>query len=289
VLTEFGLKIAPSTYYAALTRRPSRRAVRDEELKTMIVKIYEENYSVYGAKKVWRQLRRNGVQVGRCRVERLMRDLQLVGALRGKIVRTTVSDPAAERAADLVKRQFTAGAPNRLWVADFTYVATWAGTVYTAFAIDAFSRKIVGWKTSMSKETDLVLDAIDMALRARHYQPGPRVDKLVHHSDAGSQLRLNLSSQHLDREVCYGARARLGRGSDGQAADAVTGSPTGRPQETSAIVLDSDRTGGDKYRCRAHGRRVAGPRHSVVPRMWRSDTSVGFPRGFGPVPVVRRA
>jgi putative transposase len=93
VLTEFGLKIAPSTYYAALTRRPSRRAVRDEELKTMIVKIYEENYSVYGAKKVWRQLRRNGVQVGRCRVERLMRDLQLVGALRGKIVRTTVSDP----------------------------------------------------------------------------------------------------------------------------------------------------------------------------------------------------
>jgi putative transposase len=144
VLTEFGLKIAPSTYYAALTRRPSRRAVRDEELKTMIVKIYEENYSVYGAKKVWRQLRRNGVQVGRCRVERLMRDLQLVGALRGKIVRTTVSDPAVERAADLVKRQFTAGAPNRLWVADFTYVATWAGTVYTAFAIDAFSRKIVG-------------------------------------------------------------------------------------------------------------------------------------------------
>ena len=190
MLTEFGLKIAPSTYYAALTRRPSRRAVRDEELKTMIVKIYEENYSVYGAKKVWRQLRRNGVQVGRCRVERLMRDLQLVGALRGKIVRTTVSDPAAERAADLVKRQFTAGAPNRLWVADFTYVATWAGTVYTAFAIDAFSRKIVGWKTSMSKETDLVLDAIDMALRARHYQPGPRVDKLVHHSDAGSPVHV---------------------------------------------------------------------------------------------------
>jgi putative transposase len=179
VLTEFGLKIAPSTYYAALTRRPSRRAVRDEELKTMIVKIYEENYSVYGAKKVWRQLRRNGVQVGRCRVERLMRDLQLVGALRGKIVRTTVPEPAAERAADLVKRQFTAGAPNRLWVADFTYVATWAGTVYTALAIDAFSRKIVGWKTGMSKEADLVLDAIDMALRARHYQPGPRVDKPV--------------------------------------------------------------------------------------------------------------
>ena len=130
MLTEFGLKIAPSTYYATLTRRPSMRAVRDEELKTMIVKIYEENYSVYGAKKVWRQLRRNGVQVGRCRVERLMRDLGLAGVLRGKAVRTTVPDPGAERAADLVKRQFTAGAPDRLWVADFTYVATWAGTVY---------------------------------------------------------------------------------------------------------------------------------------------------------------
>ena len=138
----------------------------------MIDKIYQENYSVYGARKVWWQLRRDGVEVGRCRVERLMRDMGLAGAVRGKTVRTTVSDKDGVRAADLVKRQFAAGAPNRLWVADFTYVATWAGTVYVAFAIDVFSRKIVGWRASMSKETDLVLDAIDMGLRERRYRPG---------------------------------------------------------------------------------------------------------------------
>ena len=197
MLTEFGLQIAPSTYYAALTRPPSERAVRDEELKEMIDKIYRENYSVYGARKVWWQLRRDGVAVGRCRVERLMRRMGLAGAVRGKTVRTTVSDKDGVRAADLVKRQFAAGAPNRLWVADFTYVATWAGTVYVAFAIDVFSRKIVGWRASMSKETDLVLDAIDMGLRDRRYQPRPGVDKLVHHSDAGSQYTSFRFTQHL--------------------------------------------------------------------------------------------
>jgi putative transposase len=197
VLTEFGLKIAPSTYYAARTRPPSARAVRDEELKEMIDKIYRENYSVYGARKVWWQLHRDGVRVGRCRVERLMRRMGLTGAVRGKTVRTTVQDDAGVRAADLVKRQFTAGAPNRLWVADFTYVATWAGTVYVAFAIDVFSRKIVGWRARMSKETGLVLDAIDMGLAAQQYRPGPGSDKLVHHSDAGSQYTSFRFTQHL--------------------------------------------------------------------------------------------
>jgi putative transposase len=211
VLTEFGLKISPSTYYAALTRRPSQRAIRDEELKEMIKKIYKENFSVYGAKKVWKQLLRDGVQVGRCRVERLMRELGLAGAVRGKTVRTTVSDPAGARAADLVKRQFTAGAPNRLWVADFTYVATWAGTVYVAFAIDVFSRKIVGWRAAMSKETDLVLDAIDMGLRARNYYPGLDGDKLVHHSDAGSQGGFNWWSQHWLLAVNIAHRGALRR------------------------------------------------------------------------------
>jgi putative transposase len=197
VLTEFGLKIAPSTYYAVLTRSPSEREVRDEELIAMIEKIYRENYSVYGARKVWWQLRRDGVAVGRCRVERLMRRAGLVGVVRGKPVRTTVPDPDGVRAADLVKRQFAAGAPNRLWVADFTYVATWAGTVYVAFAIDVFSRKIVGWRASTSKETDLVLDAIDMGLRGRRYRPGPGSDRLVHHSDAGSQYTSFRFTQHL--------------------------------------------------------------------------------------------
>jgi putative transposase len=120
----------------------------------------------------------------------------LAGAVRGKTVRTTIQGKDGVRAADLVKRQFAAGAPNRLWVADFTYVATWAGTVYVAFAIDVFSRKIVGWRAVMSKETNLVLDAIDMGLHARNYHPGRDGDKLVHHSDAGSQGGFNQSSQH---------------------------------------------------------------------------------------------
>jgi putative transposase len=201
VLTDFGVQIAPSTYYAARARPPSPRAVRDEELKKEIVRVFKENYSVYGAKKIWWALNREGIRVGRCRVERLMRALGLAGVVRGKTIRTTVSDPDAERATDLVKRQFTAGAPNRLWVADFTHVSTWAGTVYVAFAIDVFSRRIVGWSASMSKETDLVLDAIDMGLRLRRYRKpvdaAADTGKLVHHSDAGSQYTSFRFTQHL--------------------------------------------------------------------------------------------
>jgi putative transposase len=197
VLTDFGVQIAPSTYYAARARPPSPRAVRDEELKKQIVRVFKENYSVYGAKKIWWALNREGIRVGRCRVERLMRALGLTGAVRGKPIRTTVSDPDAERATDLVRRQFAAGAPNRLWVADFTHVSTWAGTVYVAFAIDVFSRRIVGWSASMSKETDLVLDAIDMGLRLRRYRKpvdaGVDTGKLIHHSDAGSQPSIRRS------------------------------------------------------------------------------------------------
>jgi putative transposase len=197
VLTDFSLRIAPSTYYAAITRPLSARAVRDEQLKKDIVRVYEENYSVYGEQKVWWALNREGIVVGRCRVERLMRALGLVGAVRGKKVRTTVSDPDAARAPDLVKRQFAAGAPNRLWMADFTYVSTWAGTVYTAFAIDVFSRRIVGWTTSMSKETGLVLDTIEMGLRVRDYREQDGEGKLIHHSDAGSQYTSFRFTQHL--------------------------------------------------------------------------------------------
>lgn len=198
MLTEFGVKIAPQTYYAARKRPKSKRAVRDEELMTEMTRVYEENYRVYGARKIWRQLQRDGIAVGCGRVERLMRKLGIAGVVRGKTVRTTIGDKDGVRAADLVKRRFAAGAPNRLWVADFTYVASWAGTVYTAFAIDVFSRKIVGWCCSMSKETDLVLDAIEMDLRQRDYRQGDGEGKLIHHSDAGSQGEFNRSSQHLD-------------------------------------------------------------------------------------------
>jgi putative transposase len=197
VLTEFGIKIAPSTYYAAVTRPASRRARRDEELMEEIRRVYDENYRVYGARKIWRQLRREGVMVGRGRVERLMRRLGLVGVVRGKTVRTTIQDKDDVRAPDLVQRQFTAGAPNRLWVADFTYVATRAGTVYVAFVIDVFSRAIVGWRASMSKETDLVLDAIDRGLRHRDYRPVEGEEKLIHHSDAGRQYTSFRFTGHL--------------------------------------------------------------------------------------------
>jgi putative transposase len=197
VLTEYGLKIAPSTYYAARSRPKSRREAEDEQLMTEIRRVYDENYRVYGTRKIWRQLRREGIQVGRGRVERLMRRLGITGVVRGKTVRTTIQDLGGVRAADLVCRQFAAGAPNRLWVADFTYVATWAGTVYVAFAIDVFSRKIVGWRASTSKETDLVLDAIDMGLRHRDYRQTDGEEKLIHHSDAGSQYTSFRFTQHL--------------------------------------------------------------------------------------------
>ena len=190
-----------------MTRPASARQVRDEELKKEIQRVYDENYRVYGARKIWEQLNREGIKIGRCRVERLMRQLDLAGVVRGKTVRTTVSDKDGVRAVDLVKRQFTAGAPNRLWVADFTYVATWAGTVYVAFAIDAFSRKIVGWCASMSKETDLVLDVIEEGLRQRNYRWIEGQDRLVHHSDAGSQYTSFRFIQHL---IAAGIDASIG-------------------------------------------------------------------------------
>jgi putative transposase len=148
-----------------------------------IRRVYEENYCVYGARKIWNQLNREGIEVARCTVERLMGTLGISGAVRGKTRRTTVVDPSARRPPDLVKRDFTAVAPNRLWVADFTYRATWAGTVYTAFVIDVYSRRIVGWRTATSMTTDLPLDALEMAIWARN----DRLDNLVHHSDRGTQ------------------------------------------------------------------------------------------------------
>ena len=197
MLTDFGIKIAPSTYYAALSRPKSKREVCDEELMKEIRRVYDENYKVYGARKIWRQLNREGIVVGRGRVERLMRRMGLAGVVRGKTVRTTISDKDGVRAADLVKRQFVAGAPNRLWVADFTYVATRAGTVYVAFSIDVFSRKIVGWAASMSKETDLVLDTLERGLRDRDCRRSDGEFRLVYHSDAGSQYTSFRFAQHL--------------------------------------------------------------------------------------------
>ncbi|MEU8911681.1 IS3 family transposase, partial [Streptomyces mirabilis] len=160
-LTEHDCKIAPSTYYAHKKRleAPCARSVRDEELKERIQEVHTSNYRVYGARKIWRELNRQGHAVARCTVERLMRELGITGAVRGKKVVTTLPGGPAERAPDLLDRDFVAAAPNRCWVADFTHVKTWAGVVYVAFVVDTFSRRIVGWSAATVKETVFVLDA----------------------------------------------------------------------------------------------------------------------------------
>lgn len=183
------LGIAPSTYYAvkARQRAPSARALRDAELLVEIRRVHARTRGLYGARKVWLQLRREGVEVARCTVERLMRQAGLEGVRRGRTRRTTIPDTTAQRPLDLVDRDFTAAAPNRLWVSDFTYVMTYSGVVYVAFTIDAFSRRIVGWKADTNMRTELVLDTLEMALWQRDRDGVPLADGMVSHSDAGSQ------------------------------------------------------------------------------------------------------
>ncbi|MBK3587997.1 IS3 family transposase [Streptomyces sp. MBT57] len=201
MLTEHDCKIAPSTYYAAKERatEPSARRVRDAALKELITEVHEANFRVYGARKVWRELHRQGHPVARCTVERLMRELGIAGAVRGRKIITTIPDSAVERARDLLDRNFVAAAPNRCWVADFTHVKTWSAVVYVAFVVDTFSRRIVGWSAATSKETRLVLDALDMSLwqRNRDEQPHQR-GELIHHSDAGSPYTSFRLAEHLD-------------------------------------------------------------------------------------------
>ncbi len=202
------LQVAPSTFYAARTRRPCRRAVRDAELEEHIRRVFEDNYGVYGARKVWRQLNREGIEVARCTVERLMRQLGLAGRVRGRRRRTTLPAPAADRPADLVERSFAASGSNRLWVADITYVAIWSGFAYAALVIDVFSPAIVGWRVSNTLRADLALDALDMAIWARKHRQFPG---LVHHSDRGVQTGLNRSRQHRLFGESVGVRRVLRR------------------------------------------------------------------------------
>jgi putative transposase len=189
-------QIAPSTYYAAKTRPASARMVRDTELTVTIAQIHEANYDVYGARKIWHELQRQGVEVARCTVERLMRQAGLRGLLRDKSPRTTRAAPETGRPGDLVKRNFTAEQPNQLWVADLTYVRTSVGWVYAAFVLDVYSRLIVGWQVSTSLYTDLALDALKMAIWRRENQ-GADLRKLIHHSDRGVQYRAIRYSQRL--------------------------------------------------------------------------------------------
>ena len=196
VLSEHGCSIAPSTYYDARNRSAFRRALRDEELKAAVSRVHAENYSVYGTRKVWLEMRREGIDVARCTVERLMGVLGLEGARRGKTKRTTIADPQGRRADDLVQRKFNPVAPNVLWVADFTYVSTWSGWVYVAFVIDAYSRRILGWRTATTMTTPLVLDAIEHAIWTRRREGITELAGLIHHNDRGSQGGFNWSSQH---------------------------------------------------------------------------------------------
>jgi putative transposase len=203
------LQIAPATYYAALSRPPSPRAVRDGELRVAITRVWHEHLGVYGADKVWAQLNREGVRVARCTVERLMRGLGLRGVVRGKTsVRTTLGAQATSRPADLVQRHFHATAPNRLWVADLTYVKTHSGWVYVAFIIDVFSRSVVGWQVARSLRTDLALDALEMAIWRRRTR---RLDGLIHHSDRGVQY---LAIRYTERLAEAGVVASVGSRGD---------------------------------------------------------------------------
>jgi len=207
------LQVAPSAYrrHAARQRDPalrSPRARRDEKLVPAIKRVWQDNLRVYGADKVWRQLNREGIAVARCTVERLMRSQGLQGVRRGKRMRTTIAEDAADRPLDRVNRQFQATRPNQLWVSDFTYVSTWQGWQYVAFVIDVYARRIVGWRVSQSMTTDFVLDALEQALYAR--QPD-NDGTLIHHSDRGAQY---VSIRYSERLAEAGVEPSVGSKGD---------------------------------------------------------------------------
>ncbi len=201
------LQVAPSTYYAAKSRKPSARAIRDAVTAVTVMTVFKANYSVYGVHKMWKALQRAGEDVGRDQVARIMRGLGIAGARRGGKVFTTRPDDKAVRPPDLVDRKFTADAPNRLWVMDLTYVPTWSGMAYVCFIIDVFSRTIVGWRAAGNMRTDMVLDALEMA----RFNRGTRLDGLICHTDAGSQFTSVRYTERLDE---IGARPSIGTVAD---------------------------------------------------------------------------
>ncbi len=221
-LTELGVKIAPSTYYEQRQPVSSKQRRRDEELKVEITRVHWENFSAYGARKVWLQLNREGIGVARCTVERLMRALGLRGAVRGRVKRTTIADPAAPRPADLVQRRFAPAAPNRLWVADMTYVSAWSGWVYVAFVIDAYARRIIGWRTGTTMTTSLVLDAIEHAIWTRE-RAGWDVKDVVHHTDRGSQYMSIAFTERLAEAGIQPSVGAVGSSFDNALAETING------------------------------------------------------------------
>ena len=219
------LPIAPSTYFAHAARKAnpdlrSDRSKRDDRLSAEVQRVFDENFQVYGIRKVWRQMKREGFDIARCTVERLMKAMGLKGVIRGKGIRTTIPDDQAYRPLDLVNRQFKAERPNALWVADFTYVATWQGFAYVAFVVDVYARRIVGWKLSHSAKTDFVLDALEQALYAREpYGTGP----LIHHSDRGSQYVSIRYSERLAEAGIESSVGSVGDSYDNALAETING------------------------------------------------------------------
>ena len=222
VLSEHGLPIAPSTYYEHVQRTPSVREGRDGELLVEIRRVHRDNYGAYGARKVWLALNREGIAVARCTVERLMRAAGMQGARRGKVKRTTIADPAGQRAADLVRRNFASAAPDRLWVADLTYVSTWLGWVYVAFVTDAYARRILGWRAGTSMSTQLVLDALEQAIWIRH-RTGASVESVVAHSDRGSQYTSLRYGERLAETGITPSVGSVGDSFDNALAETING------------------------------------------------------------------
>jgi putative transposase len=219
------LPIAPSTYHAHIATRAdpeklSARAQRDMVLQPAIARVFAENFKVYGVRQVWRQLQREGIDIARCTVERLMRSMGLQGVIRGKPVRTTISDKAVPCPLDHVNRRFNAPHPNALWVSDFTYVATWAGFVYVAFVIDTYARRIVGWRVSRSAHAGFVLDALEQALHER--RPVHR-GGLVHHSDRGSQYVSIKYTERLSEAGIEPSVGSVGDSYDNALAETING------------------------------------------------------------------
>jgi putative transposase len=215
--------IAPSTFYDRVNREPGRRQIRDEALKPEIARIHAANYGVYGARKVWLALNREGIAVARCTVERLMAELGLTGAVRGKTKRTTIANPAAARPADLVQRQFAPQAPNRLWVADLTYVSTWSGFAYVAFVVDAYARRILGWRVASTMATSMVLDAIEQAIWTRQKDGVMNLNGVVHHTDRGSQYTSIRFSERLAEADIQPSVGAVGSSYDNALAETING------------------------------------------------------------------
>jgi putative transposase len=279
------LGVSASAYYERATGARSDRVVEDERLLAVIRELHEANYFAYGYRKTWLALKRAGETVGRDRVKRLMRAHEITGAKRrGKPWRTTITDPAAHRAPDLVNRDFSANGPDELWVADFTYLRCWEGLVFFSFVIDVFSRRVVGWQFATHMRTDLVLDALRMALTRRDH--GADVE-LIHHSDAGSQGGFTRSSQHLIEGSCDGQASWMDDGADRTVADEVPGQAVASARH-GAGVLVADRGRLEQRGRRARSRGVLGGRRPVVSGAWR-DADVHAGRGVVPVPVLRGA